>query len=293
MKNGVCIHAEQPLSKSNSAVMKGLISHLEDIAFEVIMEESFFSYSGLGRFLDHLSRQGRITPLREWDGDNGVILRHDVDFDLKAAKRMSSIEMEKDIRSTFFVLLTSRFYNPLHSENRQILRAMCKDGFEVGLHFDPTVYGDIDEEEMGCKMALEASVLSEATGVPVDSVSLHNPSVHGRYPLFKGLHNAYDPDIFSDANYISDSCMDFRGKDPFSFVERAKSNTVQVVLHPMHYSEAGGDYLDIFNGHIEGVVEDIELQFRGNKTFERLIEPGSLRSGLEKRAMSRARTCER
>jgi len=257
------------------------------------MEESFFSYLGLRKFLDHLSRQGRITTLRDWDGDKGVILRHDVDFDLKAAKMIYSIEMDMDIRSTFFVLLTSRFYNPLHSENRQILRAMCKDGFEVGLHFDPTVYGNLDEEEMGRKVAAEASVLSEATGVSVDSVSLHNPSIHGRYPLFKGLHNAYDPDIFSDANYISDSCKDFRGKDPFSFVERAKSTTVQVVLHPMNYSEAGGDYLDFFNEYIERVVKDIELQFRGNKTFERLIEPGSLRSELEKRARSRAGTGKR
>lgn len=43
--------------------------------------------------------------------DKSVIMRHDVDNDLEKALKFSEIEYEMGISSTYFVLVTSNFYN--------------------------------------------------------------------------------------------------------------------------------------------------------------------------------------
>lgn len=59
------------------------------------------------------------------------------------------------------------------------------------------------------------------------------------------MRNAYDVEWFDADRYMSDSCMDFRGKDPFTFIEKASSGSIQILLHPMHFSDAGYDFPEI------------------------------------------------
>jgi hypothetical protein len=51
-------------------------------------------------------------------------------------------------------------------------------------------------------------------GEKIESVSIYNPSVLGKYPLFEEYINAYDPRIFGEDRYISDSEQNFR-HDPY------------------------------------------------------------------------------
>lgn len=53
-----------------------------------------------------------------------VILRHDVVFDLPAALQLAEFEYKNfpEIRSTYFVLITSEFYNVFGKESRDIIR---------------------------------------------------------------------------------------------------------------------------------------------------------------------------
>ena len=51
-----------------------------------------------------------------------VILRHDVDTDLQKASKMAELEYRNGIKSTYFVLLTSNFYNVCSQKNRKILK---------------------------------------------------------------------------------------------------------------------------------------------------------------------------
>ena len=119
--------------------------------------------------------------------------------------------------------------------------------------------------------------MSLATKTEIKSISLHNPSVHGKYPLFKGMINAYDKTIFSDENYISDSCFDFRGKDPFKFIENIQHGVVQILLHPLHFSEEGWGYDDIFYNSFKRHLDSVQSNFMENKTFKQQIR----KSGLE------------
>ena len=107
-----------------------------------------FKYAEFKKFINHTKNFGKIVPLSEWDTPNAIILRHDVDFDIEAAYRLAMIEAEYNIRSTFFFLTTCHTYNLLSLPNRIKLYEMVKLGFEIGLHFDPTIYSDATAKQL-------------------------------------------------------------------------------------------------------------------------------------------------
>jgi hypothetical protein len=230
-----------------------------------------FRYEELKEFLQYMKRISKVTSLANWDGSNAIILRHDVDLDVRAAYILSLIEKECGVVSTFFIMATCHTYNPLSLANRKMLSKMANNGFEIGLHFDPTIYGNISVNELKSKVDMEAKILESIVNQEVKSISLHNPSVNGQFPLFEGYKNAYHKDIFSDNAYMSDSCMNFRGKNPFEFVKKSKKQPIQILLHPTHYTENGGNYLDIFASFILNLTESIDKNFKVNSTYLSLI----------------------
>lgn len=235
------------------------------------MELELFKYDGLREFFLLMKSNFKVTSFRNWGGGNGIILRHDVDFNLKSAYNLSLIEKECDINSTFFIMTTCDTYNPLSLKSRELLLKMANNGFEIGLHFDPIVYGNISENELKSKVDEEAKILESIIDQEVKSISLHNPSITGQYPMFEGYINAYHKEFFSDESYMSDSCMDFRGKDLFEFISKAKEKPIQILLHPLHYTENGEDYIRIFTNFILDQTEAIDTNFRVNATYSSLV----------------------
>lgn len=241
---------------------------------EAKADKLLFEYENLKEFILYMKGIAKIVSFNNWNGSGRkcIILRHDIDFDLRSAYNVSLIEKECGVESTFFIMTTCDTYNPLSARNRQILSEMANNGFEIGLHFDPTVYGDIPRNELKSKVDAEAKILESITNQKIKSISLHNPSVHGQYPEFEGYINAYHMDFFSDESYMSDSCMDFRGKNPFDFVLKAKETPVQILLHPLHYTENGDDYIRIFTNYILDITDTTDNYFRGvNPTYSSLI----------------------
>ena len=227
-----------------------------------------FAYPKLRQFLRRIKELGPTELFRDWQGGNAFLLRHDVDFDLKPACELATIEDDEGVRSTFFVLTSCRTYNVLNRDNRKLLRQIVNLGHEVGLHFDPTLYADTDLQAAADK---EADVLSFAVGEEVRSISLHNPSVHGEFPLFDGYVNAYDPQMFSDQNYISDSRYSFRCKDPFQFIENITTQMIQILLHPMHYSPDGGGYDAVVIRSLEQFINEVHEDFSVNSSYRNQI----------------------
>lgn len=75
--------------------------------------------------------------------DRPCILRHDVDMSLEYASKFANFEAslkEGTVQATYFVLLSSDFYNPYSKENIQYLRTILKSGHSIGLHFDEKKY---------------------------------------------------------------------------------------------------------------------------------------------------------
>lgn len=231
-----------------------------------------FSFARLRSFFNSINELGHCKLFKNWDGSNCFLLRHDVDFDLRNAVDLAKIEAEVGICSTFFVLTSCRTYNVLNIDNRKILREIIELGHEIALHFDPSIY-DYDLQNAAKE---EAKILSFACDYQVKSISLHNPSVHGEYPIFDGFINAYDPMLFKSESYISDSCYSFRGKNPFEFIKGVKKNSIQILLHPIHYSENGSGYDLVIVESIKRFINQIDTDLSQNSTYSRHVQDSLL-----------------
>jgi hypothetical protein len=185
-----------------------------------------------------------------------AILRHDVDLDINPAFTLADMEESIGIRSTFFVRVDGPTYNVFNPRIRKNLIKLVERGFEIGLHFNPLVESGEEKQQataLDTKFKFELKLLEIALSHAVSSFSLHNPVQHG-FPLPKTkLINAYDPRIFSDEQYISDSMFvdpsfhPFRGKNPYEFVANAKKYPVQIVFHPEQFFNENEAYLQTGN----------------------------------------------
>jgi len=228
-----------------------------------MQHDSPFSYTAYRQFLDVLKRTGTGRFFREWtEGSKVFLLRHDVDLCVESALEIAKLESEAEVKSTYFFRVTSRSYNVLAPPNNRMIREIADRGFEVGLHFDPSVYGEREGGELVPAARQEAETLSFVTGQPIRSVSLHAPSIHGQWPRIDGYVNAYDPRIFSDETYISDSRMLFRGKNLFTFIEKVREHTIQVLLHPLHFGEVPRTYPDILADHLKTYIQALDEEWQ-------------------------------
>ncbi len=223
---------------------------------------NIFSYAGIQNFFKEAKKLAPVIPFSEWDGQQRVILmRHDIDLDVQPAHAMFRIQQEVGVKSSFFFLTTCHSYNPCSYSNRSMIREISDGGFEVGLHFDPLLY---DESKLQEAISFETSVLEQITGKPVKSISLHNPSMHGRFPTFHRFNNVYEEPFFSSEYYLSDSRMNFREKDPFRFLQKVKERSIQVLFHPLHFTEQGVGYQDIMSSFRQDFLIKVDQQFRPN-----------------------------
>jgi peptidoglycan/xylan/chitin deacetylase (PgdA/CDA1 family) len=205
----------------------------------------------------------------DWSGQRAALLRHDVDLDLEPAARLARWLAQRNITSTFFVLVSCPHYNVFSQRSRARLKEMVDLGFEIGLHFDPGVYPGADAARLQAAATQEAGWLATVTGQAVRSLSLHNPHNLSDLYLFEGFLNAYDPRIFAPDRYISDSCRRFRS-DPGEFLTRVADapHPIQILLHPLHYDKVERDYQEIFDNYFARTRSECDLDFRrANPTY--------------------------
>jgi hypothetical protein len=210
----------------------------------------------------------------------GIILRHDIDFSLEFAFELSRIEKRNSILSTYYILLTSDLYNPFSQSSIYMIKRMINDGFEIGLHFDPTIYGHISAKKLEMKFRNEISILELAFDFKVQSFSYHKPSIHGVTTGFDGIINAYNSEIFSDFCYLSDSMYSFRGKDPIEFTKKSETQLVQFLTHPVHFFTDGNiTYEKQINYMLNNYYKKMKSIFEINKKY--LVQKDNYRIKLE------------
>lgn len=246
-----------------------------------------FSYSGYEKLLKEMRKIGNIHTFNSLNpNDNtGFILRHDVDFDIDSAYKMSIVEQKSDVLSTYFVLVTSQIYNLNSKINREKIKEMHRAGFEIGLHFDPTVYSEIGTDLLEKHMKSEANVIEQIIDEKITSISLHNPTSHGLYPIFKGYTNAYDQAYFSEGTYISDSCKNFRGKDIKQFIQNGISQQLQIVLHPIHFGEVETSYINTFTNIILKQLDEFDKSMSVNSKYINELDNKSIIQYLRERSI--------
>lgn len=133
-----------------------------------------YTYSAYSELINSLKLNG-YSPIRFCDVSEKIvspaIIRHDVDLDLKKALEIAQLENDLGVKSTYFVLISSEYYNLLAGENLRSVFRILELGHEIGLHFDISAYDkDISLEEVMCK---ELKLLESIIGTKVQSVSWH------------------------------------------------------------------------------------------------------------------------
>jgi hypothetical protein len=170
-----------------------------------------------------------------------VILRHDVDFSLEAALRFAELEYKNGFQSTYFILLSTSFYNPLHKKASDILKEIKVMGHDIGLHFDEANYSISTKKEVIHYVQKEVSIMSQALGMEINTVSMHRPSkwVLEADVQFDTVINAYGKEFFDGFKYLSDSRMHWR-EDIYQVIESKAYKRLHILTHPIWYGKEEG-----------------------------------------------------
>ena len=159
-----------------------------------------------------------------------LILRHDIDFDVKYAHQMSLVEDEMGIKSSYFFLLHSKSYNLLEAQNMAYMKSLKDRGHTISIHFDPTLYDDIEDG-----FAKEQALFEMLFDVEIQYTSIHRPSDYflNHPDKICGVYHTYQPQYFEQIQYIADSQGKFRYGHPFDSESFKHGDTIQLLIHPI------------------------------------------------------------
>lgn len=198
-----------------------------------------FTYEAYAELLNMLNASGYVVcDYHDYiNVPRCVILRHDIDTSLEQAVRLAELETEKGVKSTYFVLLRTDFYNPASQRSRAQLHRILNLGHEMGLHFDEVAYGKpLTAGETKENVIKECGILSELLETPVTTVSMHRPSkatLEGDLEI-PGIVNSYGKTFFHDFKYLSDSRR--RWREPvLDIIRSGEYDRLHILTHAFWY----------------------------------------------------------
>jgi hypothetical protein len=211
-----------------------------------------FTFKSYEDSIKNLFEKGYIfTRYANATNEKSVILRHDVDFSIKRAASFAEFENTLGVKSTYFVLLCTDFYNVFSKSSKDDLIRILSLGHDIGLHFDETKYiidGDLNKFEKALRN--EVDILSNAINYQVKTISMHRPSkftLEGDFQ-FEGLINSYSKKYFNEYKYVSDSRMNWR-ENLDEIINSDQYNKLHILTHPFwydHIEESVKEKLDRF-----------------------------------------------
>lgn len=229
-----------------------------------------FTHAGYIWLMNLLKENGyKISDYHHWkEQDKCVILRHDVDNDMMQALSMARIEHMQGIKSTYFVLLTSNFYNLYSNRNRGILRELQDMGHAIGLHFDEMAYpgdaGKIGRTVYNIKQELD--ILSEIIQDDVTVFSYHRPTqaILEADVKVESAVNSYGNVFFRQFKYLSDSRMHWR-EPAADIIREGLYSHLHLLTHPFWYQDEEREMKNILERFIKGACveryRDLEDNF--------------------------------
>ena len=200
----------------------------------VFLNFTYFDYRGL---IQKLRFHGYcFNDYHTFVSGKEVIFRHDVDIHPKYAVRISEIEREEGVVSTYFVMLRNEMYNVASKEVIKLIKQIVDNGHIIGLHFDETYYSR--NEEIVSNIKKEAELLEQLLDVPIASVSMHMPSEETLNADFyiEGMINSYSKKYTKEYKYLSDSMMRWR-ENVDDIIESEKYEKLHILTHPIWYNE--------------------------------------------------------
>lgn len=200
-----------------------------------------FTYEGYSTLIQLLKDSGYVfSDYHKFDFQKTVILRHDIDSDISKAVVMAEIENQLNVKSTYFVLVSSDFYNVFSKKNTECLMKIRELGHEIGLHFDEVKYSDEDVSILE-KIEEEIEILEKCLGEnTIKTVSMHRPSqktLDANYKIRNGeIINSYGEEFFKKFKYLSDSRMHWR-EDVVGIIKSGQYDKIHLLTHAFWYED--------------------------------------------------------
>ena len=195
-----------------------------------------------------------------------VLLRHDIDFSLLAAREIAQQDYNLDLQSTFFIYLNSPFYNILFENDKLQIDEIIKLGHDVALHFDERINIGLDKE-----LEVLTKIFSDARS---DVISLHKPQINQQKQTVikdfvpKHIITTYDEDFFKQINYISDSKCNFQRAKLDSILDSNKS--FQLLLHPVWWFFEGNSLEEKLRVLCNEKLKEVEGNIKKDISIENL-----------------------
>ncbi len=164
-----------------------------------------------------------------------VLWRHDVDASVHSARRLALIEMEEQVKATYFFSLHSILYNLLEAEVTGLIRDIIGMGHDLGLHFDCGYYPVQNEDELISHLVREKRILEETFEKDVPVFSFHNTTSLALSCTgweYGGLINAYAGYFRQEVGYCSDSNGYWRFRRLEDVLREGKDEKLHVLTHP-------------------------------------------------------------
>ena len=200
------------------------------------MDFTYVAYGKLLRLLKSLDYA--FSNYHNWDlSDRCVILRHDIDYSPDKALKMAEFELAGGVKSTYFVLLTSDFYNVYSRKTNDCLKKIIACGHDIGLHYDEMRYPSISVDGSREKIIHESRLLGAAIGSQVTTVSMHRPSkaILDADLKIPGMINSYGSEYFSSFKYLSDSRR--RWREPVKdIILSGRFKRLHILTHAFWYN---------------------------------------------------------
>lgn len=171
-----------------------------------------------------------------------VVLRHDIDTSLDKAVELANLEAELGVKSTYFVLLSSEFYNVIAKDSREKIKEIQNAGHDIGLHFDELNYDKTCRKGIQSLIIKEVCILEEVLQTKIKSVSMHRPSretLEADYN-FGSVINSYGKKFFKEFKYVSDSRRRWR-EDVMEIIQSGKYDKLHILTHAFWYHDKEKD----------------------------------------------------
>lgn len=163
-----------------------------------------------------------------------MLWRHDIDFCVKSSLKLAQIEAKMGVKTNYFVLLHSKFYNVFEKEITQMIYKIKDLGHYIGLHFDTHYYEIKSEKKLEYFLRKEAELFYNIFGLEIKSFSFHNNSEFTKScnkEVYGDLFNVYTDKIIKNYDYCSDSNGYWKYRRLKDFLLDDKIINAQVLTH--------------------------------------------------------------
>jgi hypothetical protein len=188
-----------------------------------------------------------------------LLLRHDIDASPRYALGMAQLEHSLGVRSSYYVLLHSLYYNPAASPHWDALQKIISMGFEVGLHYETDFFENRGIDALNGVLH-DVAALENILQVRIVSVSQHRPaSSTFLQKLNEHYVDAYNHDLMHNVRYISDSGFKWRKDTLLDLL--GKEERIHALLHPVTWTFAGLDMANTYRRASQEITTEISNSF--------------------------------